>query len=142
MVFCVAGKGTRVKGKEDELTVITRAKELCQYILVVTDRSPKKFRFTLVSRMQNYALDIIENLYLANTILLKSGTSEEKIWQRQEYQRSAMVTLRLLAYIAMIGRECQCITGKQHSVMADKIMETQRLLYAWAKSDQKRIETG
>lgn len=54
-----------MQGKEDELTVITRAKELCQYILLVTDRSPKKFRFTLVSLMQNYALDIIENLYLA-----------------------------------------------------------------------------
>ena len=131
-----------MKGKEDELTVITRAKELCQYILLVTDHSPKKFRFTLVGRMQNYALDIIENLYLANSILLKSGTSEGKVRQRQEYQGSAMVTLRLLAYIAMVGRESQCITGKQHSVMADKIMETQRLLYAWAKSDQKRMEKG
>lgn len=41
----------------------------------------------------------------------------------------------------MIGR-ARCITGKQHSVMADKIMETQRLFYAWAKSDQKRMEKG
>ena len=79
MVFCIAGRRTEVKGKEDGLTVVTREKVLCQNILLVSYFSPKKFHFTLVSHMQNYALDIIENLYLANTILL------EKRRQRQEY---------------------------------------------------------
>ncbi len=31
------------RGTESELTVITRAKELTQYILTVTDKSPKSF---------------------------------------------------------------------------------------------------
>lgn len=29
-----------------ELAVITKAKDLCNYIITVTDKSPKKFRFT------------------------------------------------------------------------------------------------
>ena len=45
-----------------ELSVITKAKDLCSYIMTITDKSPKRFRFTLVSRLQNYGLDIIEYL--------------------------------------------------------------------------------
>ncbi|MBR1470603.1 MAG: four helix bundle protein [Lachnospiraceae bacterium] len=58
---------------KSELSVITKAKELCSYIMKVTDRSPKRFRFTLVSRLQNYALDVIENLIRANEIYVSAG---------------------------------------------------------------------
>ena len=43
-----------------ELLVITKAKDLCSYIMTITEKSPKRFRFTLVSRLQNYGLDIWE----------------------------------------------------------------------------------
>ena len=59
--------------QHSELAVITKAKELCSYIILVTDKSPKRFRFTLVSRMQNYALDVIENLYMANEVFGQAG---------------------------------------------------------------------
>lgn len=124
--------------KDSELTVITRAKELSLYILAVTDKSPKKFRFTLVSRLQNYALEILEDLFLANEIPLdgkRAGDTE----RRREYQREAMAELRLLGYIAMIARESICILTKQYIVIEQKIVETQRLLYAWVKSDDKRL---
>ena len=48
-----AGKGEECS-MSNELAVITKAKDLCDYVLTVTDRSPKKFRFTLVIRLQNY----------------------------------------------------------------------------------------
>ena len=54
--------------KQGDLSVITKAKEVCSYILTITDKPPKRFRFTLVSRLQNYSLTIIENLILANEI--------------------------------------------------------------------------
>ena len=41
--------------------VITKAKELCSYVMTVTQKSPKHFRFTFVTRMQNLSLDVIEN---------------------------------------------------------------------------------
>ena len=128
--------------KEEELTVITRAKELCLYILSVTDKSPKKFRFTLVSRLQNHALDIIELLYMANYIPLNRDTKESEQKEREDYQRKAMARCRILAYLSMIARESQCITVKQHQVISDKIVETQRLLYAWNISDKKRVSKG
>lgn len=41
---------------ESELSVIVKAKDLCGYIMTVTQRSPKQFRFTYVSRLQNALL--------------------------------------------------------------------------------------
>lgn len=52
-------------GKADEkseLFVMTKAKDLAKYILTITEKSPKKFRFTLVVRIQNYILDGIEKM--------------------------------------------------------------------------------
>ncbi len=51
---------------QKDLKVISKAKELSAVIFEITERSPKKYRFTLVSRMQNISLDIIAELYEAN----------------------------------------------------------------------------
>lgn len=51
---------------ESELSVIVKAKGLCGYIMTVTQRSPKQFRFTYVSRLQNAALTTIELLFRAS----------------------------------------------------------------------------
>ena len=49
-----------VTAKSNQLIVITKAKELCSYVMTVTQKSPKHFRFTFVTRMQNLLLDVIE----------------------------------------------------------------------------------
>ena len=54
--------------RKSDLYVITKVKELTEYVITVTEKSPKKFRFTLVARLQNYCLDVVENLYLANSL--------------------------------------------------------------------------
>lgn len=126
------------KNVESELTVITRAKELCQYVLTVTDKSPKKYRFTLVSRLQNYSLSVIEHLYKANNVFVGSSDGKESYEKRLVLQHEAMTELRLLAYLSMIARESQCILPRQQSQISTKIIETQKLLYAWINSDEMR----
>ncbi len=37
--------------QNNDLGVITKAKDLCSYIMVITQKSPKHFRYTFVSRM-------------------------------------------------------------------------------------------
>ena len=51
---------------QSELIVITKAKELCFYVMTVTQKSPKHFRFTFVTRIQNLSLDVIENVNTNN----------------------------------------------------------------------------
>ena len=129
------------KHDNTELSVITKAKELLLYILAVTDRSPKKYRFTLVSRLQGYALDIVEYLYLANCIVISDRTLQKELDERIQYQRKAFARLRLLAYIAVIARESVCITQKQQRIISEKIVEVEKMLYAWRMSDEKRIKS-
>lgn len=63
---------------ESELVVITKAKDLCSYVLTVTQRSPKQFRFTFTSRLQNLCMDVLESLYRANEIYAET----EKYFKR------------------------------------------------------------
>ena len=49
--------------RQSELLVVTRAKELCSYIVTVTHKSPKQFRFTFVTRLQNLAIAVIECIF-------------------------------------------------------------------------------
>ncbi len=122
----------------NELAVITKAKELCSYIMTVTDKSPKRFRFTLVSRLQNYALDVIEYLYIANEIFVQPGRRDQAE-RRQSYQQRAQTSLRLLGYIAQLAMEQQCILPKQYEQITRQVYDCRNLLGAWMVSDRKRF---
>lgn len=60
---------------ETELRVIQKSKELAEHTLRITsncNRYPKKYRFSLVDKMQNKSLEIYEHLHEANRTDLKS----------------------------------------------------------------------
>ena len=59
--------------QNSELFAVTKAKELCSYIMTVTQKSPKQFRFTFSSRLQNLSLDVIEDIYYANETFMGKG---------------------------------------------------------------------
>ena len=59
--------------KQSELTIITKAKDLCSYVITITQKSPKQFRFAFVSRLQNLALSVIENLLRANDVFISKA---------------------------------------------------------------------
>ena len=126
-------KGATVVNREaHELLVITKAKHLCAYVTTITEKSPKKFRFTFVNRLQNYCLDILENLYCANS--LRTSIARNKIL-RNELQREAYVKLKLLSYIAFISYENECILKKQYEQISLQVVDCINLLVAWTKSD-------
>ena len=126
----------RQNKKISELTVITRGKELCAYVMTVTQKSPKQFRFSYVARMQNLALDIIENLFRANDTFVNSP---QRLQIRLQYQRSARTDIKLLAYMAMLAMEHKCLLPKQYEQIARIGSECGDLLAAWVASDKKRF---
>ena len=109
--------------------------------MTITDKPPKRFRFTLVSRLQNYSLTIIEKLILANEIYVcnnRQEVDENALSERRRLQKSAMTHIKLLAYIAQVSMEQQCILPKQYEQITKKLYDCQNLLGAWVKSDTKR----
>ena len=126
--------------KQSELTVITKAKDLCSYVITITHKSPKQFRFTFVSRLQNLALFVIENLLRANDVFIsKADTAAQR--DRLALQRSAMTDLKLLAYMALLAMEQQCILPKQYEQISSQIADCQNLLGAWMNSDRRRLSS-
>lgn len=88
--------------KQEELSVISAAKDLCSYIVIVTQKSPKHFRYTFVTRIQNLALSVIEELYRANDVFVMRGDTAAQR-ERLSHQRKVLTDLRLLAYFTFVG---------------------------------------
>ncbi len=129
---------TNLEKKQSELVVITKAKDMCSYIMTVTQKSPKHFRYTFVSRLQNLALDVIENLYRANdTFVTKENLAYRQ--QRLEYQHKAMTSMKLLSYFSLLSMENGCILPRQYEQISMKSTECINYIGAWINSDRKRL---
>lgn len=124
--------------KQSELTVVTKAKDLCSYVLTVTEKSPKRFRFTLVSRMQNLALDMIEKIYRANEVFTCGERGECARLKRLDFQHEALTSAKLLGYMALLAREMGCILPKHYEQITKQVADCQNLLGAWINSDKRR----
>lgn len=125
--------------KQSELTVITKAKDLCSYVMTVTQKSPKQFRFTFTSRLQNLSLNVIESLYRANdTFVTKDNAASRD--KRLEFQHQAMTELKLLCYFSLLAREQNCILPKQYEQISRQATDCLNLLGAWINSDRKRLQ--
>ena len=113
-----------------EMAVFTHAKKLSEYVFVITEKSPKKFRWSIVSRLQNVSVEVIENLYHANF--------ERETAVRLTYQKRAAVSLKLLDFYAETARKKQAITVHQMGVLAQYVSETGKLLNGWIKSTKRK----
>lgn len=125
--------------KENELGIIIKCRKLIEYIFTITEKSPKKFRFTLVSKLQNEVLLVMENLIRANEIFIKDKEQVGQYKKRVSYQQEAMINLKLLGYMAMIAREQECILPKQYEQIAVQTAECRKMLWSWMLSDKKRL---
>ncbi|MDR1832855.1 MAG: four helix bundle protein [Fusobacteriaceae bacterium] len=123
---------------QSELTVVTKTKDLCSYIMTITQKSPKQFRFTFISKLQNLALDAIENIYRANDIFIGPEAPPANRAERLSFQHKALTDLKILAYIAELSMTQGCILMKQFEQIAKQTTDCQRLLGAWINSDKKR----
>lgn len=126
---------------QSELQVITHAKNLLNYVMTITQKSPKQFRFSLIGRMQEYVLNIVEELYYANDIFV-SPNSNSGWAQRQAHQRKAMSMLKLLVYVAQVSMEQGAIQPKQYQQISQQAYNVENMLGAWMNSDQKRLNSG
>lgn len=116
--------------RDREMAVFTHAKKLSEYVFVITEKSPKKFRWSIVSRLQNASVEVIENLYHANF--------ERDATDRLTYQKRAAVSLKLLDFYAETARKKQAITVRQMGVLAQYVAETGKLLNGWIKSTKRK----
>lgn len=126
---------SKIPFNSSDLIVITKSKKLSSYIITVTEKSPAKFRGVFVNRMQNYSLDIIELLLNANFLRMDSIENKRK---REEYQKEAIIKLKMLGYICMLSESSKCILKRQYKQISIQIAEIINLVVSWKKSDDDR----
>lgn len=115
--------------RDKEMAVFTHAKKLSEYIFVITEKSPKKLRWSIVSRLQNISTELIENLYRANY--------ERDEQARAEYQKRASVCIDLMDFYAETAKRMKAINLHQMSVIARQTSDISKLLKGWIKSGKR-----
>ncbi len=114
---------------DKEMAVFTHAKKLSEYIFVITEKSPKKLRWSIVARLQNTSVDVVENLYRANY---------ERGEERLTFQKKAMVCINLLDFFTETAKTKQAITLRQMTIIGKQIYEVKKLLNGWIRSEKYR----
>ena len=122
-----------------ELSVITRAKALCEYVMTATQKSPKAYRFTFVQRMQNLSLDVVECLFRANETFVGKGAAPGAAAERLELQHRASTSLKMLTYVAEMAMRQGCLLMKQYEQISTLSLEVGSMIGAWIASDRKRF---
>lgn len=123
-----------------DLTVITKAKKLMEYTFTITNsenRFPKKIRFTLVQRLQDLSMEIIEMLYSANDT--GNFTDVEKR-DRRRYQKLALTKLNMMMCLVEFSYNRQHINMKSLEYWTNLIRDVRILTASWIKSDKSKTE--
>ena len=120
-----------MKKKKSTLAVMTKVRELTKYVFEATEKSPKKFRFTLCTKLENYCLNTIELIYKANSM--------KEIDKRIELQEKAKTYLAMIDYFANLSYELTCITFKQYEVISLNVALNMKLLIAWMNQAKKQL---
>lgn len=121
---------------QNELQVTIKAQELAEHTIRVTSNCntyPKKYRFSLVNKMQNIALDIYIYLMEANRTDLKLYARE-----RSELQTKAITNCDILMSLIEMSYKLNIINDKRMSYWSGMIKDVKHMAIAWRTKDKKR----
>lgn len=121
---------------ETDLKVILKAKELAEHTLRVTsncNRYPKKYRFSLVDKMQNKSLEIYEHLHEANWTDLREYARE-----RSELQTKAIAHCDELLFYIELSYKLNIINDKSMGYWSKMVTDIKHMAIAWRSKDKKR----
>ena len=135
----------RTPGRFD---VLVKAKELVIYTIKVSNNEkhfPKKYRFTIVQKLQEKAMYILDCLTMANELNPsdKDGNIDEDIMTRRKlYQKEAYAACRSLLTQIDIAVELFDIDVSGVAYWTALCVEVKNKTNAWMSSDAARFNKG
>lgn len=120
---------------EKELQVIVKAKELALHTMKLTsncNRYPKKYRHSLVDKMQNKCLDIYTTLYEANRInnITNKYLRCEKITQGITYCDE-------LLFFIELSMNLELLNDSSAAYWSQMVCDVKHMALAWRKKEQQ-----
>ena len=122
--------------KSEDLQVIIKAKELAKHTLIITSnarRYPKRYRFSLVDKMQNKALEIYESLFEANRTDIRDYKRD-----RLELQTKAITYCDELLYFIELSCEMNIINESSMEYWSKMVSDIKHMTIAWRTKDRNR----
>lgn len=121
---------------ETELKIILKAKDLAEHTLKVTsncNRYPKKYRFSLVDKMQIKSLNIYETLMEANRTDIKDYKRE-----RSELQTKTITYCDELLFYIELSYKLNIINDKSMEYWSKMVADIKHMAIAWRSRDKER----
>jgi hypothetical protein len=109
----------------DEPAIFVKWMEFLKWLLPVTEKFPKRVRFTLADRINDLALDMVEDL-------LEAQYTKKK----QAILRRANLRLEKLRVLLRISCEQQYLSHKAYDYAMRSINEVGRMLGGWIKQQE------
>jgi hypothetical protein len=119
--------GNRPPPRQAETTLLVLAKfeEFTGWLLDRTAKWPKSARFTLTQRIENHALDVVEDLVVAR--YSRPG--------RRARLDAANLTLERMRHLLRLAREANVCPFNVFESAARGLDETGRMLHGWRKGE-------
>ena len=120
---------------DNELKVIVKAKELAKHTFILTsncNRYPKKFRHSLVDKMQIKSLEIYETLFEANRISNKTS-----VIARCEKITEAISYCDELQFYIELSMELNLLNDKSAAFWSKMVSDVKYMSIAWRKAEKK-----
>lgn len=119
-----------------DLQVILKAKDLAEHTLRITsncNRYPKKYRFSLVDKMQIKSMEIYESLMEANRTDIKAYKRE-----RSELQTKAITYCDELLFYIELSFKLNIINEKSMEYWSKMVSDIKHMAIAWRTKDKER----
>ena len=120
---------------ETDLKVIVKAKELAVHSFKLTsniNRYPKKYRHSLVDRIQVKSLDVYETLLEANRI-----DNRTRKWERCEtITRAITLCDELMSYIEL-SMNLELLTGRSAAYWSKMVQDVKYMSIAWRSRERQ-----
>ena len=112
----------------EELKLFVKWEDFIKWLLGTTDKFPKKIRFSITSRIDNLALDILENIIELRYDREKKKTGFKRVNIRFE-------KLRILLRIC---HDLQYLSNSQYEHAARCINEVGKMTAGWLQVGQEK----
>lgn len=128
----------QTKKEPPEFNVIVKCKDLVKHTFTVTSnpkRFPRKYRFTLVNRMQDKAVQIYECALEANEKDLRDAQEKQ---ERQKLQANALTYCKELLFFIELSKDMNLISFDACEYWSRMATEVKYMIAAWKKRDKSR----
>ncbi len=108
--------------KNNDLPIFIKWLDFLEWLLPVTERFPKRVRFTFSDRLNSLALDVVEDL-------IEARYAKNK----QEYLRRANLRLEKLRVLLRLSHRMHYLDYKRYEHAMRQINEVGKMLGGWMR---------